>query len=340
MKVSIITTVYKAEKDLPRLLDSMMALKSSELEFFLIDNGSPDRCGEICREYAQKDSRFVVYTLQENIGYIRARNLGIEVVDADYVGFCDSDDYMEPGGYDKAIETIKKTDCDLYLTAYHTVSGNNSVLCTVPYVPGVYDGDEIRTQILPQAFGSIGGKPSLHGFAWKQLFKRKVLIENNISFMPELQPYEDQILNIDMIRASNRICVDNTVIYNYVVNVESITAKLAKNFKPEEEWSRLKLFYLEKKKRATEKCHYEAVANQMVGFLLSMVLHTARMDISVLEAGKQLAVIDKPTLEMINNEMSLKQDVQKQIIMNALLHGWFVPLVFMVRVREKVRKRK
>ena len=50
MKLSIITTAYKAEQDLPRLLDSMMAQKAPELEFFLIDNGSPDRCGEICRE--------------------------------------------------------------------------------------------------------------------------------------------------------------------------------------------------------------------------------------------------------------------------------------------------
>ena len=98
MKISIITTVYKAEQDLPRLLDSMMAQKSPGLEFFLIDNGSPDRCGEICREYAKKDPRFTVYTLKENIGYIRARNLGIKVCDGDYVGFCDSDDYLEPGG--------------------------------------------------------------------------------------------------------------------------------------------------------------------------------------------------------------------------------------------------
>ena len=94
MKISIITTVYKAEQDLPRLLDSMMAQKAPELEFFLIDNGSPDRCGEICREYAEKDPRFTVYTLEENIGYIRARNLGLEVCDGDYVGFCDSDDFL------------------------------------------------------------------------------------------------------------------------------------------------------------------------------------------------------------------------------------------------------
>ena len=74
MKLSIITTIYKAEKDLPRLLDSMMQQKSPELEFFLIDNGSPDRCGEIAAEYAMRDSRFTLYTIKDNIGYIRARN--------------------------------------------------------------------------------------------------------------------------------------------------------------------------------------------------------------------------------------------------------------------------
>ena len=106
MKVSIVTTIYKAEKDLPRLLDSMMALKSPKLEFFLIDNGSPDRCGEICAEYAKKDNRFFVRTLEENIGYIRARMLGVQECHGDYVGFCDSDDHLEPGGYDHAIREI------------------------------------------------------------------------------------------------------------------------------------------------------------------------------------------------------------------------------------------
>ena len=70
MKISIITTIYKAEKELPRLLDSMMAQKSSELEFFLIDNGSPDKCGEICRDYAKRHGRFKTFTIKDNIGHI------------------------------------------------------------------------------------------------------------------------------------------------------------------------------------------------------------------------------------------------------------------------------
>ena len=108
MRISIVTTIYKAEKDLPRLLESMMSLKSPDLEFFLIDNGSPDRCGEICKEYAKKDDRFFVRTLEDNIGYIRARMLGIRECHGDYVGFCDSDDYLEPDGYDHAFQVISQ----------------------------------------------------------------------------------------------------------------------------------------------------------------------------------------------------------------------------------------
>ena len=83
MKVCIITTVYNAAEDLPRLLNSMMAQKSSELEFFLIDNGSTDNSRSICEEYAKLDNRFKIFIIKENVGYICARNIGIKEVTAD-----------------------------------------------------------------------------------------------------------------------------------------------------------------------------------------------------------------------------------------------------------------
>ena len=166
MKVSIITTIYKAEKDLPRLLDSMMALKSPELEFFLIDNGSPDRCGEICAEYAKKDSRFVIRTLKDNIGYIGARNLGLREVDAEYVGFCDSDDFLQPQGYDKAITKLKETDCDLYVSSYVECSGDVHVIRRPPFDTGIYRNAELST-LKVQFYGFLPGLSQLKGFVWK-----------------------------------------------------------------------------------------------------------------------------------------------------------------------------
>ena len=271
MKISIITTVYKAERDLPRLLDSMMAHKSPELEFFLIDNGSPDRCGEICQEYAALDPRFTVCTLKENIGYIRARNLGIEVCNGDYVGFCDSDDYLEPGGYDRAVERLRKTQCDFYITAWRTISSSETINFA-PYKAGVYSGQEL----LPQAFGPVQGKGMLHGFAWKQIFRRSILTEGQLQFMEELKPYEDQVFNIDMLSRCEIVCVDEQILYNYIVNEQSITAQLASNFDAEAEWNRIEALYREKNARVQEPMHREAMCNQLLQSLYTLALNMVK----------------------------------------------------------------
>lgn len=271
MKISIITTVYKAEKDLPRLLDSMMAQKSPELEFFLIDNGSPDRCGEICREYAAKDSRFAVFTLKENIGYIRARNLGIQECSGDYIGFCDSDDYLEPGGYDRAVERIKQTVCDLYATAWRTISDTDTENL-LPFPVGVYTGEDI----LPQAFGPIAGKGMLHGFAWKHIYRRSIVLNKEITFMEPLKPYEDQIFNIDMLRHSECVCIDDSIIYNYIVNPASITAQMTAQFDAEAEWWRISALYEQKCQRVLMPVHKEALCNQTLQSVYTMAVNMVK----------------------------------------------------------------
>lgn len=269
--ISIITTIYKAENDLPRLLDSMMALKSPDLEFFLIDNGSPDRCGDICTEYAKKDSRFFLYTLKDNIGYIRARMLGIKECHGDYVGFCDSDDYLEPGGYDKAVQIIREEDCDLYITAHQTHDDDNVILNYPPFKKGRYEGNSIINGILPQAFGFLKGRERLHGFMWKQIYRKSILHDYKILLIEDLKPWEDQIFNIDVIQHSERIFIDDTVIYNYFVNSGSVTSSMIKNFDVQDFWRKVKLLYVEKSKRAHSHHEHRANANASV-FLMDLLV--------------------------------------------------------------------
>ncbi len=319
MKISIITTVYKAEKDLPRLLDSMMEQKSPELEFFLIDNGSPDKCGEICLEYAKRDSRFKVYTIKENVGYIRARNIGMQVCDGDYIGFCDSDDYLEPGGYDRAIDKIKETDCDLYITAYRTVFGNSETANLNPYPIGFYTGTDITEKILPQAFGNLPEKPALNGFAWKQIFKRSVISDNGLAFLPELQPYEDQIFNIDVIKKCDRIYIDDNIIYNYVVNDESITAKIFSDFDSAVEWNRLGLLYSEKKKRAVSEKEIEAYNNGALTYIYGIVLNMSKQKLGVRECCKRFSQeLNGEIVKSVINKASRRQDKRMFLIKKSL----------------------
>jgi glycosyltransferase involved in cell wall biosynthesis len=92
--VSVIVPVYKAEKWLHRCVDSILAQTMENFELLLIDDGSPDRSGEICDEYAAKDSRVRVFH-KENGGVSSARNLGLDNAQGEWISFVDADDLVE-----------------------------------------------------------------------------------------------------------------------------------------------------------------------------------------------------------------------------------------------------
>lgn len=94
-KVSIIVPVYKAEKYLNRCIDSILAQTFTDWELLLIDDGSTDRSGDICDEYAKKDTRIRVFH-KENGGVSSARNLGLDSAQGEWVTFIDADDYILP----------------------------------------------------------------------------------------------------------------------------------------------------------------------------------------------------------------------------------------------------
>lgn len=97
--ISVIVPVYKAEPYLQRCVDSIRNQTYSNLEIILVDDGSPDRCGEMCDAFAKEDKRIRVFH-KENGGQSSARNLGLNNMTGTYVGFVDSDDWIEPDMYE------------------------------------------------------------------------------------------------------------------------------------------------------------------------------------------------------------------------------------------------
>ena len=335
MKLSIITTIYKAEKDLPRLLDSMMQQKSPDLEFFLIDNGSPDRCGEIAAEYAKRDSRFTLYTIKDNIGYIRARNEGIRVCTGDYIGFCDSDDYLEPGGYDMAIEKIYETDCDLYITSYRTHSGEYVIENSLPYDVGLYEDDDIKRNILPNAFGPYKNKRELHGFMWKEIFRRRIV--KDICFDETLKPYEDQIFNLEAIARCNRVYIDDTPIYNYVVNPQSITASIKNSFDFVTEYNRIYHLYVEKKRLATDNVHLCALSTDAMESIYSMFLCESKVKSRTIY--QSMALI-KQTIDSswVNDivDCAVALTIRMKVVKIALRLKLYSPLLRLMKLASRI----
>ena len=110
-KISIIVPVYKVEAYLSECIESIINQTYRNLEIILVDDGSPDKCGEICDEYAKKDERIHVIH-KKNEGVARARNDGIEYAGGDYISFIDSDDWIAENAYEVLYQGLKQYDAD------------------------------------------------------------------------------------------------------------------------------------------------------------------------------------------------------------------------------------
>lgn len=110
--ISVIVPIYKVEPYLRQCVDSILNQSYRNLEVLLIDDGSPDKCGEICDEYERRDERVRVFHT-ENRGLSAARNLGLREAKGDYIGFVDSDDWIEPDMYEVLLKRIEETGADI-----------------------------------------------------------------------------------------------------------------------------------------------------------------------------------------------------------------------------------
>lgn len=107
--VSVVVPVYKTEKYLKKCVDSILVQTYPNLEILLIDDGSPDHCGEICDEYAKKDRRIRVFH-NYNHGVSYSRNCGIKAATGEYLLFIDSDDYINPVYVEELVKSIQGYD--------------------------------------------------------------------------------------------------------------------------------------------------------------------------------------------------------------------------------------
>lgn len=331
MKLSIITTVYQAEKDLPRLLDSMRAQESPELEFFLIDNGCTDGSASICADYAAQDERFKILTLKKNIGYIGARNMGLDIVDADYIGFCDSDDYLEPGGYDSAIRILKNQQPDIYITSWNTIDGNNSIQYNPPFVPASYCREQIKSLVLPQVFGEISNRSMLRGFMWKQIIKKTVI--GNTRFREDIKPYEDMLFNADVFRRCCSLVISNDTIYNYVASHTSITGQMHKSIDVKSEYSNIKRFYRYMSLIADNSDCRIALANHMLSMVVSMILMSSRINSIHNECAQLNATISGSSLLEMISEAKPRNNIYK-LLKILLSKKSFLPIVLLAKFRK------
>ena len=115
--VSVIVPIYNVEKYLRKCVDSILNQTYKNLEIILVDDGSPDNCGNICDEYALSDSRIRIIH-KKNGGLSDARNAGLDIARGNYILFVDSDDYIDETMVEKLYEALEKEKAEMSLCSF------------------------------------------------------------------------------------------------------------------------------------------------------------------------------------------------------------------------------
>lgn len=150
--VSVVIPVYNVEKYLAKCIESVQNQTLENIEIVLVDDGSTDKSGAICDEYALKDERIVVIH-QRNGGLAHARNTGIELARGEYIGFIDSDDWIDITMYEELVNEFAKKDIDVVCSGIKLV-GSTGDIKEIEYVKEnvILKGEEISRLLLKRKF--------------------------------------------------------------------------------------------------------------------------------------------------------------------------------------------
>ncbi len=228
-KVSVIVPVYNAEKYLKQCLDSIVNQTLKDIEIVIVNDGSADRSGDICKSYLS-DSR-VIYYEKQNEGLAAARQDGIELSHGEYIGFVDADDWLEKNMYEKMYSTAVENNADIVFC--NCVENENGHRFTPEMPTGKYDRKQILDEILPRTLAYIskdGGKRAIRWCNWLRIYKRSAMLENNISFDRRLRRSQDLQFTYEMTLASNNFYyMGDSYLYHNRVVADSLSRGYTKN---------------------------------------------------------------------------------------------------------------
>lgn len=209
--ISVIVPVYNVEQYLEKCVNSIINQTYKNLEIILVDDGATDSSGNMCDELAKSDNRIKVYH-KENGGLSDARNYGVERATGDYIGFVDSDDYIDSEMYEKLYEAIKKENVDVAECSLKVIYPGKIELFTDEKYYKVLGKTEYLEEYLTikKIFGSV----------WTKLIKSDVA--KKLVF-PKGKLYEDTYYAYDLIEKVDRYVIMNNPYYNYLMRENSIT---------------------------------------------------------------------------------------------------------------------
>lgn len=215
-KVSIVVPVYRVEKYLAQCVDSLLAETLTDIEIILVDDGSPDNCGSIADAYALLDRRVRVIH-QKNAGLGPARNAGIAVATGEYIGFVDSDDWIDPEMYQRLYEAAKREGADIAVSGHRDMTGDCVLISKMHPLAGqtLVSEEEIHS-VRKRLFGHAPEEKEVEAFPMSvcmSLYRNDMIRMHKLRFCEIMS--EDTIFNLDAYRHAKAITFTDGTDYCY-----------------------------------------------------------------------------------------------------------------------------
>ena len=209
-KISIIIPIYNAENYLKRCLNSVINQTLKDIEIICINDCSKDNSLEILKEYSKKDNRIKIINLKENKGESKARNIGLDNTNSEYIAFLDNDDEIDLDFYEKLYNKAIKTNSDIVKAGVDIIN---------------YDKKHQKDN-LNELIKQNNSKLYFTHYWWSAIYKSSLIKENNIKFLEKYEIGEDILfLNQAILNCKKLEIIDNTY-YHYHKRENSTDSKI------------------------------------------------------------------------------------------------------------------
>lgn len=223
--ISVIIPVYNAEQYLQQCVESVCSQTYKDLEIILVDDGSTDRSGEICDEFAGRDRRIIVIH-QQNGGPASAKQTGVKAAQGEFVGWVDGDDWVEPDYFYQMYSAQKESGAEIVTAGLFNDIGTSShvIFDNIPF--GTYDSKTLLPRLLYSGkFFEYGLQPTLV----TKLFRREILNKTQTKIDCGICIGDDAAVVYPSVLEAERITVTNICRYHYRQQPKSLTHTKRKN---------------------------------------------------------------------------------------------------------------
>lgn len=266
--ISVIVPIYMIDRYLGICVESIINQTYKNLEIILVDDGSKDRCPEICDLYKKKDERIKVVH-KPNGGLVSARKTGLQQSNGEYISYVDGDDWIGSGFIESLYTAAQTTGADMVCAGFTRDLFTKSASFSNTIPSGIYYGDKLKALWKNMISHGSYYRPGISTYVWNKLFKRDVLLESQIRVDNRITLGEDGAVTYPALLKCGIVTVVDNVAYHYRQREDSMLKKSA-SFADEAQRILYLFDYLKFWAEKTEK--ELEISKQVIDYVLSIAL--------------------------------------------------------------------